>query len=130
MATAIQMFRVTAPVTGSSTTGGQTQRQLPSRRLRGAVHVAAVNWIYWEYAFGPGRLTFPGLDIPPPSAPDVGSWLEDSQELLIDALRTLNDEELDTPRLTNWGEQWPTRQLFKTLVKEQVHHGAEISFAS
>src|SRR5919112_1311949 len=28
------------------------------------VHLIADNEIYWEYAFGPGRRTFPDLDVP------------------------------------------------------------------
>src|SRR4051812_23922589 len=28
------------------------------------VHIAANNWIYWEYAFGPGVKTFPDLAVP------------------------------------------------------------------
>ena len=92
-----------------------------------AVHVGSVNLMYWEYAFGAGRLTFPELELPAPMATDVVSWLRDGQERLVRALTSLNDAGLDEARRTNWGEEWPTRQLFKTLVNEQVHHGAEIA---
>ena len=92
-----------------------------------AVHVASVNWMYWEYAFGPGELTFPALDLPQPAPEHVARWLEQSQGKLIEAMGSLEDSDLDEERNTNWGEQWPTRQLFKTLIHEQVHHGAEMS---
>jgi len=83
--------------------------------------------MYWEYAFGPGELTFPALDLPQPAPEHVARWLEQSQGKLIEAMGSLEDSDLDEERNTNWGEQWPTRQLFKTLIHEQVHHGAEMS---
>jgi hypothetical protein len=90
------------------------------------VHVATVNFMYWEYAFGPAKAKFPKLTIPG-TAKDAIAWLAETQSPLVEALRGLNDEELDENRRTNWGQKWPTRQLFKTLVNEQVHHGAEVS---
>jgi hypothetical protein len=63
----------------------------------------------------------------PSNATDAVAWLAASQRPLLDTLRSLNDEELDRLRLTNWGEEWPTSRLFETLISEQVHHAAEIS---
>jgi uncharacterized damage-inducible protein DinB len=89
------------------------------------VHVAAINYVYWDYAFGPATATF-DLEMPS-NAQDAVAWLAASQQPLLATLRTLHDEELDRPRRTNWGEQWPTSRHFTTLINEQVHHGAEIS---
>ena len=90
-----------------------------------AVHVAAVNYLYWDYAFGSASLTF-DLEMPG-SASETVVWLAASQQPLLAALSVIHDEELDHPRRTNWGEERPTSWLFTTLINEQVHHGAEIS---
>jgi hypothetical protein len=46
---------------------------------------------------------------------------------VADALAGLADADLDKLVPTNWGEQWPLHQVVRTLINEQVHHGAEIS---
>jgi uncharacterized damage-inducible protein DinB len=89
------------------------------------VHVGGVNYVYWDYAFGPATATF-DLEMPS-NAKDAVAWLAAGQQPLLDILQSLTDEELDRLRLTNWGEEWPTSRIFKTLINEQVHHGAEIS---
>lgn len=89
------------------------------------VHVASGNWIYWEHAFGPGVRTFLDLEIPG-TAGAATRWLRDSQELWIKTLESLEDRNLDLPRPTNWGDEWPTHRLISTLIVEQTHHGAEI----
>lgn len=90
-----------------------------------AVHVAAVNYLYWDYAFGPATASF-DLEMPG-NAAAATRWLRASQEPLIAVLAALSDFDLDTPRKTNWGEWWPCHKIFTTLIHEQVHHGAEIS---
>jgi DinB superfamily len=90
-----------------------------------AVHIAAVNYLYWDYAFGPATLSF-DLEIPGDARAAV-AWLYASQEPLADELARLGEEDLDMPRRTNWGELWPCHRIFTTLITEQVHHGAEIS---
>jgi uncharacterized damage-inducible protein DinB len=89
------------------------------------VHVAAVNVLYWDYAFGPTTASF-DLELPGDAVGGV-AWLRASQQHLEDALAGLDDDALEEPRLTNWGERLPTWRLFDILVIEQVHHGAEIS---
>jgi hypothetical protein len=90
------------------------------------VHLASVNFMYWEYAFGAAKAKFPKLELPG-NAREAVQWLDQTQQKLLEVLGTLDDEELDVPRRTNWGQKWPTRQLFKTLLDEQIHHGAEIA---
>ena len=89
------------------------------------VHLAAVNHLYWDYAFGPATapydLEFPG------AARDAVAWLRQTQQRVVESLAALDDSELDERRRTNWGELWPTARIARTLVHEQVHHGAEIS---
>lgn len=89
------------------------------------VHIAIVNYLYWDYAFGPATLSF-DLDNPG-TAGEAVQWLARSQEALSRELARLPEADLDRPRLTNWGERWPTYRIFTTLITEQVHHGAEIS---
>ncbi len=90
------------------------------------VHVAAVNYLYWDYAFGSATLGF-DLDIPG-SAVDAIQWLLDSESPLARTLSAIPDDgALDQLLPTNWGDRWPVSRIFTTLINEQVHHGAEIS---
>lgn len=89
------------------------------------VHVAECKIMYHEYAFGPGRLVWPDID----SRHDVSSaiaQLEEGQRLLVDDLAGLDDDDLERPRATNWGEEWPTWRIFWTMIHHDIHHGAEI----
>jgi hypothetical protein len=90
-----------------------------------AGHIAAVNYLYWDYAFGPAALTF-DLEFPGNAAGTI-EWLAASQQPLLETLAGLDDGKLDDLVRTNWGDQWPISRIFKTLINEQVHHGAEIS---
>jgi uncharacterized damage-inducible protein DinB len=89
------------------------------------VHIAAVNYLYWDYAFGPATASF-DLEMPG-NAAAATKWLKASQEPLNAVLAAVADSELETSRKTNWGEWWPCHRIFTTLIREQVHHGAEIS---
>ncbi len=89
------------------------------------VHIASVNYLYWDYAFGTASASF-DLEMPADAVAAV-EWLRASQEPLTAALSGLTPADLDMPAKTNWGDLWPTHRIFATLIKEQVHHGAEIS---
>lgn len=89
------------------------------------VHLAECKVMYHEYAFGPGRLTWPEIDSAH-SAQDAIALLEHGQGLLIADLASLEDVNLDRPRATNWGEMWPTWQVFWTMIQHDLHHGGEI----
>src|SRR3712207_6840000 len=89
------------------------------------LHITHGNWIYWEFAFGPGRRDFPDLEIVG-SAADAVADLAASQEPLTATLATLDDAALDQLRPTEWGERWPAVRVLTTLLTEQVHHGAEV----
>jgi hypothetical protein len=89
------------------------------------VHVAACKLMYYEYAFGEGRLTWDGLLIPHTAA-DAIAWLEEGRARLRHVLDTLTDADLDVPRATNWGEQWPTWRILWVMIDHDAHHGAEI----
>lgn len=90
------------------------------------VHVASVNHLYWDYAFGPA--TAPYDLAMPGTTRDAVAWLAESQAPLSDELSGYTDDaRLDDLVLTNWGDRWSISRIFACLIHEQVHHGAEIS---
>lgn len=89
------------------------------------LHIASVNYLYWDYAFGSASLTF-DLELPG-DAQEATDWLFASHQPITDALEGLTDTDIDKLVPTNWGEEWPIHQVIGTLITEQVHHGAEIS---
>jgi hypothetical protein len=89
------------------------------------IHVASVNYLYWDYAFGSASLSF-DLELPGDVA-EATDWLFASHQPILDALDGLTDDGLDRVVPTNWGETWPVHRVLATLVNEQVHHGAEVS---
>lgn len=90
------------------------------------LHITHGNWIYWEHAFGPGRRNFPDLVVHG-SAASAAADLIASQQPVAATLASLGDAELDRPVPTQFGQTWPAGQVLRTLLDEQVHHGAEIS---
>ena len=89
------------------------------------MHLAECKVMYHEYAFGPGKLTWPEIDSAHTAA-DAIAMLEHGQELLVSALAGLTDADLDAPRMTNWGEEWPTWRVLWTMIDHDLHHGGEI----
>jgi uncharacterized damage-inducible protein DinB len=89
------------------------------------VHLADCKVMYHEWAFGGRRLTFPDLAAPPTAAGAV-QRLEAGQRSLRAALAGLDDDGLDGPRWTNWGERWPAWRIVWTMIDHDAHHGAEI----
>ena len=89
------------------------------------LHVASLNYLYWDYAFGSASLSF-DLEMPGDVA-EATDWLFGSHQPVQDALADLTDTDLDKLVPTSWGERWPIHRVAMTLVNEQVHHGAEIS---
>lgn len=88
-------------------------------------HLAECKVMYHEYAFGPGRLTWPQIDSAHTAAAAI-AMLEHGQQLLVSALSGLTDADLDAPRMTNWGEEWPTWRVLWTMIDHDLHHGSEI----
>jgi hypothetical protein len=89
------------------------------------VHIASCKIIYHEYAFGPGKLTFPELVIPHTAA-DAIAWLEQGHAQLASALSECTDAALEQPARANWGELMPTWRIFWILISHDIQHGAEI----
>ena len=89
------------------------------------VHIASCKWMYHEYAFGAGKMTWDELDLPHTAANAI-AWLRDGHAQLRTTLNHLNDDELNEMRATNWGDTWPTWRIFWTMISHDLHHGAEI----
>jgi hypothetical protein len=89
------------------------------------VHIAAGNYVIWDYAFDSASLTF-DLEMPGCVA-EATDWLFASHEPLNDSLVALTDADLDRQVPTSFGEPRSIHQVFARLITEQVHHGAEIS---
>ena len=78
------------------------------------VHIGSCKIIYYEYAFGPAKQTFPELVIPHTAAEAV-QWLEQGHSLLKAELTQCSDTTLEQEALTNWGEWLPTWRIFWIL---------------
>jgi hypothetical protein len=89
------------------------------------IHVASCKLMYYEYAFGPARLTWDELLLPHTAAGAI-TWLDEHHARLCAALDSLSDSDLDAMRLTNWGDQWPTWRIFWTMASHDIQHGGEI----
>jgi hypothetical protein len=62
------------------------------------------------------------------SSAEVVVWLSEAHERLVDHVAALADDtELDAPRLTNWGEQRPTRWIIATMITHDAYHAGEIN---
>jgi len=89
------------------------------------VHVAECKVMYHEYAFGPAKLTFPEIDSAHTAAAAIAQ-LEAGHAMLVRDLAVLDDGGLEDMVLTNWGERWPARKVFWTMISHDQHHGGEI----
>jgi hypothetical protein len=88
-------------------------------------HVGECKLMYHEYAYGPGELSWLTLDSAH-NAKDATLVLERGHELLRDDLARIADADLDAQVRTNWGEMWPARQIFTTMIHHDFQHGGEI----
>jgi uncharacterized damage-inducible protein DinB len=98
-----------------------------------ANHVAACKIMYDDYAFGSAALRFATPEVEPWSEDAIDraafmAWLEAAHERLAGHVRELaDDEELERPRLTNWGERRPTRWLIAATITHDAYHAGEIN---
>ena len=85
------------------------------------VHIATCKVMYHEWAYGPGRLTFPDIDIPSDARGAI-ELLETGHRLLRSDLNSESEETLDQPRKTNWGELWPAWRIFTEMTDHDALH--------
>ena len=97
-------------------------------------HVGWSKWMYEDYAFGSAAMR----GDQPPLIPKGGArsrpheellaWLTDGHQRWLNSVRALaDDSELDRERLTNWGEQLPTRDIIRILIAHDFYHAGEIN---
>jgi DinB superfamily len=90
------------------------------------VHLIAGNRIYWNHGFGDGTMTFPDLVVPHTAGSALDAW-RDSRVPITTWLTHATGADLAELRPSHL----PSRQMsagdqVRTLVDEQIHHGAEI----
>jgi hypothetical protein len=90
------------------------------------VHIAADNWIYWEWAFGPAARDFTSLAVPSTTADALRNW-HDSRRAITQWLQAATDDALAEPRPCHLGRPKPAGEVIGILLDEQIHHGAEIA---
>ena len=90
------------------------------------VHIIANNEIYWEYAFGPGRRTFPDLEVPHSARQAIEVWTQ-SRIPISRWLRSVTDADLGESRPSHLGDSRTAGEVVRILLDEQTHHGAEIA---
>ncbi|TMB49500.1 MAG: DinB family protein [Chloroflexi bacterium] len=96
------------------------------------VHLGTCKLMYDDYAFGSRSLFWdqPGVQPwPEHQAPmaETLAWLRDAQARLRSHIAELDDSELDRPRMTNWGEERPTRWIIAMLISHDSYHAGEIN---
>jgi uncharacterized damage-inducible protein DinB len=111
-------------------------RALPAGATRSieaiVIHVASCKVMYDDYAFGSGTLQWGTPKVEPTegsrSREELIDWLERSHRTLADHVASLaDDDELDRPRMTNWGEEEPTRWIIASMVTHDAYHAGEIN---
>ena len=96
------------------------------------LHVGACTIMYDEYAFGAGALTWDDRSWLPWSEGDAPmgatiEWLKEVHARFVEHVRELRDEDLATPRSTNWGQLRETRWLISTIAQHDVYHAGEVN---
>jgi uncharacterized damage-inducible protein DinB len=125
-----------ALLTNLATVTSEQWRSLPVGASRSiadiAGHVGACKVMYDDYAFGAATLRFGTPEVEPFAESgdqvEVVAWLEDAHVRLAGHVAALADDaELDAPRLTNWGEQRPTRWIVAAMITHDAYHAGEIN---
>ncbi len=96
------------------------------------LHVGTCKVMYDDYAFGGGTLQWGDRAVQPwedGAAPmaDALRWLRDAHERLVEHVAALNDDDLDAPRMTNWGQRRPTRWILAAMMGHDLYHAGEIN---
>jgi len=96
------------------------------------LHVGACKIMYADHAFGPGTKRW--------GTPEVEGWADGEAPMAeaIERLREthrsfrqhvaqLTDDDLERPRLTNWGEERLTRWIIAAIIGHDFYHAGEIN---
>ena len=97
-------------------------------------HLGWSKWMYEDYAFGsvsmrgdqPPLIPVDGARARPRQ--ELLAWLTEGHRRWLASVRALKDDsELDRERLTNWGEQLPTRDIIRMMIAHDFYHAGEIN---
>lgn len=88
-------------------------------------HLHACKLMYYEYAFGDGKLIWDEIEIPH-NATEALTMLEGAHRQLSRVLDDLDETDMERMVPTNWGEQWPIWRIFWVMILHDLTHGAEI----
>ena len=97
------------------------------------LHVAGCKIMYADYAFGPGTRQWGTPEVESAWEPDAApmaeaiEWLRDAHRSFREHVEGLTDDELDRPRMTNWGEMRPTRWITAAIIGHDFYHAGEIN---
>jgi hypothetical protein len=89
--------------------------------------------VYASHAFADGSKVWSSPGSVPTLADNVApgeaiAWLREAHEYFrscVDALA--DDSELLRPRKANWGKEYETRWLIKTMIEHDIYHAGEIN---
>jgi uncharacterized damage-inducible protein DinB len=96
-------------------------------------HVGACKLMYADYAFGPGAKQWGTPEVEgawePGSAPmtETIDWLREAHRSFRRHVEGLTDDGLDTLRMTNWGEERPTKWIVAAIIGHDFYHAGEIN---
>jgi len=125
-----------ALLTNLATVNETTWRAMPSGATRSiesmVLHVGTCKVMYDDYAFGSGTKQWGQPDVQPweeGAAPmeEAIAWLRDTHRSFVEHIEGLTDDDLDQPRMTNWGEERPTRWIVAALIGHDFYHAGEIN---
>jgi hypothetical protein len=97
------------------------------------LHVAACKIMYADYAFGPGTKQWGTPDVEGPWEPGAApmteaiGWLRGTHRSFRKEVEALTDDDLDQPRMCNWGELRPTRWILAAIIGHDFYHAGEIN---
>ena len=96
------------------------------------LHVAGCKIMYGDYAFSAGTMQWgtPGVEgWEPGTAPMAQAidWLREAHRSFREHVEGLADDDLDQPRMTNWGELRPTRWIIAAIIGHDFYHAGEIN---
>lgn len=125
-----------ALLTNLGTVDERTWRAVPAGATRTAeamvLHLGSCKLMYDDYAFGNRSLQWENRTVQPwheGEAPmvDALDWLRETHLRFVDHVAALDDSDLDTPRMTNWGELRPTRWIVAAIIGHDFYHAGEIN---
>jgi uncharacterized damage-inducible protein DinB len=96
------------------------------------LHVGACKIMYADYAFGPGTKQWGTPEVEgwvgteAPMAEAI-AWLRGTHRSFREHVEALTDDDLDTPRKTNWGELRPTQWIVAAIIGHDFYHAGEIN---